>query len=157
METERGDAIEEHAARVRIGFKQGNIIVETRQGASGSHTSRATADDGCLAGLLRAHVERRKATIEGAVGDEPFQLADFHMLSLLTEDATSFALDFTGADTAANGRYITLFIDDVHGIADVALGQGMDKGRDFIADGTALAALRHLAIEAPFSFCNGFR
>ena len=79
------------------------------------------------------------------------------MCALLSEDAVAFALTLVGAHAAADGGEIAAQVDYGHGIAEISHRQFVNPCGDVVADGTALAALGHLAPQASLGFADSLR
>ena len=69
----------------------------------------------------------------------------------------SFTLLFVRTDPTANGRQITLVVDDVHGIAEVTHRQLVNPVRNIMTYRTSFLALRHFAMQAAFSLVDSLK
>ena len=71
-----------------------------------------------------------------------------YALTLLAEHTMSLALLLVRTNTSAHSRQITLFVNDVHGIAKVAHRQLVNPVGYVVAYGASLLALWYLAVQA---------
>ena len=81
------------------------------------------------------------------VGEEAFELAHVYALALLAEHAVSFTLLLVRANASAYSRKVTLFVNDVHGIAEVSHRQLVNPVGYVMAYWASLLALWYLAVQ----------
>ena len=78
-----------------------------------------------------------------------------YALTLLAEHAMSLALLLVRTNTSAHSRQITLFVNDVHGIAKVAHRQLVNPVGYVMAYGASLLALWYLAVQTTLGLFDG--
>src|SRR5690606_13163366 len=77
FELEAGDAVDEHAARLRPRLIHRNLVPQLNHVLGHGDSRRARADDGdALAAPGRRYRDRQRARLAGHVGDKRLQLAD---------------------------------------------------------------------------------
>ena len=104
-QTEFGNSVNQHAARLVKGFHDGDLVPLGDQVAGHGQTRGPGADHrhrlpvGSAVGRQGAG-----AVLRFVVGGKPLQVADGDRLALFADDALALALDLLGADPAAHGR-----------------------------------------------------
>ena len=79
-----------------------------------------------------------------------------YALALLAEHAMSFALLLVRANASAYSRKVTLFVNDVHGIAEVSHRQLVNPVGYVMAYWASLLALWYLAVQTTLGFFDSF-
>lgn len=90
------------------------------------------------------------------VGEEAFELAYVYFLALLAEHAMSLTLLLVRTYASAHSRQITLFVNDVHGIAEVSHRQLVNPVWYVMAYWASLLALWYLAVQTTLGFFDSF-
>ena len=136
-QTEGGDAVNEHAARLVQGLKhvhpdaRGGADARTGEGGgTGTDAGHLFAVQRQGAGIGARHLLAGRGGDVG-VGHKTFQPADGHGLTLGLEHALAFTLVFLRADPAADRRQAVGAFDDAVGGVHIVLGHLVDE----VADG----------------------
>ena len=151
-----GNAEHQHAAGLLKALvdRHGETFAGQVTGYGESGWSRS--DDGDVAARLLWQLLALQAHLSVEVSDEGLQTSNLHGVAFLVEHAVALALFLVWADTSTDSRQVRRLVDDGHGVSEVALGELMDKRGNVIADGTALAAKWHLAVETALGLLDSF-
>ena len=152
-----GDTVHKHAAGLVLSLKDGDAESLTGKVAgNGQSGGTGTNHSHTAARLLRKFLAG-EVHLSVEVGKETLQTADLYRLAFLSEHAITLTLFLVRAYAAADGGQIADFVYHVHGFTEVALRQLMDEVGNIVAYGTALAALRHLAVQTALGLGDGFK
>ena len=137
------------------GLEDRDIVAFFRQVTGAREARGASADDGYFLRISRAR-NGLDVFFPGqlAVGGEALETADGHGFATLGKDAVFLALILLRADAAADGRQGIRFLDGRDGAVEVTLLDLGDERGDIDRNRTALAALRHLAVQAALRLGN---
>ena len=140
-ETELGNAVDQHAARLVQRLENLHFVAHAGQVAGAGQPGRAAADDGDFMAVAGCGGLYRGAVFEFPVADEAFEFAHGDRLALDAQDARTFALALLRADAAADRGQRTVLGDDVGSLLQPAFVQRGDK----VGDADAYGAGRHAA------------
>ena len=155
-QAELWNAVGEHAASLVQRLKNRDLVAALREIARAGKPGRAGADDrDALRIWGRGERRIRHLLSERPIRCEPLETADADRLALLAEDAVFLALVLLRADAAADRRQGVRLLDFLDGAVIVAFLDLRDERGDVYRDRAALAALRHLAVEAALRLRDG--
>ena len=150
-----GNAIAQHTATLGFHLEYLDSKALAGQVAGNGDARGPGSDDSHLAACLLGNVLVGQLVVGVEVGHEAFQFSDVHRLALLAQHAVALTLFLVGTHAPADGGQIALGSDDADGIAHVAFLQLMYPVGDVVADGAALLALGHLAVQTALCLLDG--
>ena len=155
-QTELGDAVDQHAAGLVEGLKNGYVIAHFAHVAGAGQAGRAGADHRHLVAVAGRNDGSRLVLFGHVViRHKALQATDGHALSPDAADAAGLALPLLGADAAADGGQRVGGGDDLIGGVKVALSDLGDEFGDTHAHRAAGAAHGFLAVQAALGLGNG--
>ena len=152
-ETEFGDTVNENAARLVEGFKNGDVVAHLAEVARTGEGGGAGADDGDTVTVGFGDLDRLLVFLAHVVVcDKALQTADADRLALDASDTLALALLLLRANTAADCGQRIGGGDDLICCVEVALCDLGDEFGDAHGYGAAGAAGHIVAIEAALCF-----
>ena len=154
-QTERGNAIDEHAAEFVQGLEHGDVVASHAQFLGAGKPRRTAADDSHFVSVLRRTLGYREFVFARPVAHEALQFADGDGVALATEHALALALRFLRAHASAYCRQSGVLVDDARGLLEIALRHLLYEGGNVDLHGTSAHTHGFLAVEAAFGFRHG--
>ena len=154
--TEFRNTINQHAAGLVKGLKNGHVVAHLRQIARAGKACRAGTDHGYLLAFLFRGAFRLDAVLSGPVSHKTLQLTDGNGLALDASDTFSFALALLRADAAADSRKGGGSADHLIGGLHISFLHLLDEAGNVDGYGTALHTLCVFAVNASGSLFHRF-
>ena len=154
-QTELRDTVDQNAAGLVEGFKDGDVVAQLAQVARAGEARRAGADDRDAVTVGLGDLDLvLDFLVHVVICDKALKTADADALALDAAHALRFALLLLRADTSADSGQGVCGGDDIISRVKIARGDLGDELRDAHGDGAALTAVRIAAVETALCFVD---